>query len=257
MRRRLRAALVVVAALALLVVGIASADKPVVIEPVGQLPVVNGGFSPKALPKKGKPAPIAFGLSVTLATGDGSAPPALHEVSLELDRHIAVDAEGITVCPRRKVEGPSPEERCGPALVGKGTVEVLIHTPEQEPFLARGKLLAFNAGVKRGTPKIFLYAYLAPPASMALLTTVEVTKIDRGRYGTEWLFAFPTIADGYGSITKLDLEISKRFPYMGEEKSYLLARCADGHLAGRATSVFASAGPALTDSFVRSCVSKP
>lgn len=256
MRRRLRSALAIGTALALAIAGIALADGPVTVEAGGQPLVINGGFSPKALPRKGRPAPIALGLSARVATADGSIPPALHEVSLELDRHITADAKGIAVCPRANVEGPSPEQRCRSALVGKGTMDVLIQIPEQLPFIARSKLFAFNVGVKHGAPTILLHAYLPSPVSMAVLATVGVTKIHQGRYGTKWLFVFPKIADGYGSITKFDLEIGKRFPYMGEEKSYLLARCPDGHLDGRAASVFAG-GSAQMDSFVRSCTPRP
>ena len=255
MKSHLRSLLAVGTALALAVVGIASADGPVTVEAGGQLQIINGGFAPKVLPKKGKPAPIAFGLSAVVTTADGSAPPALREVALELDRHITADATGVATCPRRNVERLSPEERCRPALVGKGTMDVFIHIPEQAPFTARSKLFAFNAGVKHGTPSILLYAYLPPPVSVAVLATVGATKIHQGRYGTKWFFAFPKIVDGYGSITKLNLEIGKRFHYMGEEKSYLLARCPDGHLDGRAASVFAG-GFTQTDSFVRSCVPK-
>ncbi len=253
--RRLRSALAIGTVLALAAAGTAWADKPTVVEAGGPLLVINGGFSPKALPK-GKPAPITFGLSARVATADGSIPPALHEVSLELDRHITADVTGMATCPRRSVEGLSPEERCRSALVGKGVMDVFLHIPEQAPFTARSKLFAFNAGVKHGTPAIFLYAYLPSPLSVAVLATVAVTKIHQGRYGTKWLFAFPKIADGYGSITQLNLEIGRQFHYMGEEKSYLLASCPDGHLDGRAASLFAS-GFAQTDSLVRPCVPKP
>jgi hypothetical protein len=237
------------------VAAIASADKPAVVEVGDLLPIVNGGFSPKALPKKGRPAPITFGLSAQVATGGGSTQPVLHEVTLELDRHITVDAKGMPICPLGNVESPPPERRCRPALVGKGTIEVLVGFPEQPPFSVKDKLLAFNGGVKHGVKSIFLYAYLSSPVSAAMVTTVGVTKVDRGRYGTKWLFVFPKIAGGYGSITSLNLEVSKRFPYLGEEKSFLVAGCPDGHLDGRATSVFAD-GTVEADSFARSCVPK-
>lgn len=214
------------------------------------------GLHAEGAAEEGKPAPIALGLSARVTSADGSAPPALHEVSLELDRHITADATGIAICPRRNLKGPSPEERCRSALVGKGTMDVFVHLPEQSPFTARSKLFAFNAGIKHGTPTIFLYAYLASPVSAAVIATIGATKIDQGRYGTKWLFAFPTITDGYGSITKLNLEIGRRFRSLGEEKSYLLARCPDGHLDARAASVFAD-GSAQMDSFVRSCSPKP
>lgn len=256
MRSRIRVALAVGTALALAGVGIASAEKPTIVQAENPLPVINGGFSPKALPKKGKPAALTFGLSARVATADDSAPPALHEVSLELDRHITADAKGMPACSRVEVEGPLPEESCRAALLGKGTIDVLVRAPGQAQFATKGKLLAFNAGFKHGTPTIFLHAYLAAPASEVVLTTVRVTKINRGRFGTKWLFLFPRIAGDYGSITRLNLKIGRLFSYMGKKKSYLLARCPDSHLDARATSVFAD-GSAQADSFVRSCTPKP
>lgn len=253
MRKRLRPALAIGGtALALAVAGIASADKPVVVEAGDLLPIVNGGFSPKVLPARGKSAPIAFGLSAKIDTADGSTAPVLHEVSLELDRHITADATGMAICPSGNVESPPPQERCRPALVGRGTMEVVIGFPEQAPFAIQGKLLAFNAGVKHGALAILVYAYLPSPVSGVVRTTAGVAKISQGRYGTKWLFVFPKIAGGYGSIAEFNIEISKRFPYMGEEKSYLVARCPDGHLDARAAAVFAD-GSVQTGSFVRSC----
>jgi hypothetical protein len=239
-------------ALALAAVGVASAEKPTVVKVEGSPLAINGGFSPKALPKRGKPAPLLFHLSAEVRSASGSVTPALHEVSLELDRHITADAKGMAICPAGNVESPPPEERCGPALIGRGTMEVLVGFPEGAPFSVVSKLFAFNAGIKHGTPTILIYTYLPSPVSAAMVTTVGVTKIDRGRYGTRWLLAFPKIAGGYGSIVGLSLEIGRRFRYLGEEKSYLLGRCPDGHLDGRATSVFTD-GFAQTDSIVRSC----
>ena len=256
MRRHLLAALAAGAALALAAVGIASAEKPTVVQAGNSLPVIGGGFAPKALPRKGRPAPLTLGLSARVTTVEGEVPPTLREVSLELDRHITADATGMASCSRRKVERVRPAEGCRSALVGKGVMDVYVHFPEQSPFTARSKLFAFNAGVKHGTPMIFLHAYLASPLNKVVLTTVAVTKIDRERYGTKWLFDFPEITGGYGSISDFTLEINRQFPYMGEEKSFLLARCPDGHLDGRATSVFAD-GSTQMDSFVRSCSPKP
>lgn len=256
MRRHLLAALAAGAALALAVVGIASAEKPTVIQAGNSPLVINGGFTPKELPRKGRPAPLALYLSGRVTSADGSAPPALHEVSLELDRHIIADATGMASCSRREVERARPAEGCRSALIGKGLMDVYVHLPEQSPFTARSKLLAFNAGVKHGTPTIFLHAYLASPLNKVVLIPVAVTKIDRERYGTQWLFAFPEITGGYGSISDFTLEINRRFPYMGEEESYLLARCPDGHLDGRAASVFAS-GSTQMGSFARTCTPKP
>lgn len=256
MRKPLRSALVVGFTLALWAAGIAAAEKPVIVEAGGLLPIVNGGFAPKALPKKGKPAPVALHLSAKADNADASVPLALREMSLELDRHITADAEGMAICPLGNVESPPPEERCRSALLGKGLMNVLVEFPEQAPFIVGSKLFAFNAGGKRGRLKILLRAYLPAPVSAAVLIPITVTKIDRGRFGTKWLFAFPKIAGGYGAITEFSLDIGRRFHYLGEERSYLLGRCPDGHLDGRGVSVFAD-GLTEAGSFVRSCTPKP
>jgi len=256
-RGRLRLALTVGTALVLALAGveIGSAETPVVVEAGGLLPVVVGGFSPTALPKRGKPAPIALNVSGKIETMDGSIPSALREVVLELDRNVTVNPKGMAVCGRGNIESPPPTERCRSALVGKGRISVAIAFPEQMPFTAKSRLFAFNGGEKRGTTTVFVYTYLAAPVNAAVVMTVEVAKIHEGRYGTKWLVAFPKIAGGYGSITKFDLTINRRFHYEDRSESYLLAKCPDRHLDGHASSVFAD-GSEQSDSFVRPCVPK-
>jgi hypothetical protein len=236
-------------------VGIASAEKPGYVELGGLLPVVVGGFSPKALPRRGKPAPIALNLSGKIETTDGGIPAALREVVLELDRNVTVDPKGTAVCRLGNIDSPPPTERCRPALVGKGWISVLVAIPEQAPFTAKSRLLAFNEGVKRGKTTVLIYGYLAAPVSASFVIAVEVAKIDERRYGTRWRLTFPKFVGGYGSVTKFNLTISRRFQYEGEKQSYLLAKCPDGHLDGHASSLFAD-GSEGSDSFVRSCVPK-
>ncbi len=256
-RGRLRSTLAGGTALlmALAGVAIASAETPAVVEAGGLLPVVMGSFSPTALPKRGKPAPIALNVNGKIATMDGSIPSALREVALELDRNVTVDPEGMAVCGQGNVESPPPTERCRSSLVGKGKMSVVVAFPEQAPFTTRSKLFVFNGGEKRGTTTILVYTYLGAPVSAAVVMTVAVAKVHEGRYGTKWLVAFPKIAGGYGSITEFDLTISRRFRYEGKNKSYLLAKCPDRHLDGHASLVFAD-GSEQSDSFVRPCVPK-
>ena len=232
---------------------LASADEPTIVQVGGPLPIINGGFSPTALPRN-KLAHIAMDLSSKVETPEGTHPPALHEVILELDKNVAVGAKGLPRCPRR-VEEEEGEERCRPALVGRGTMEVEVEFPEQKPFIAKSKLLAFNGGVKGGVTTIFTHAYLSAPVSAAVVTTIEVSKVHNGRYGTNWVETFPKIAGGYGSITSFSLTVDRQFTYRGKRRSYLLAKCPDGHLNAHATSIF-SDGSEQPDSFVRPCTPK-
>jgi hypothetical protein len=230
----------------------ATAEAPSVVEVGGGPPVVNGGFSPKALPR-GKPAHIAMDISLHPPE---TPSPALHEVALELDRNITVDAKGMVICPPGTVEGPPLAQRCRSAAIGGGELEVEVAFPEQAPSVAKGKLLAFNGGVSGGKTTIRTTAYLGSPLSEWIVINVEISKVHNGRYGTKWDETIPKIAGGYGSIKSLDLLIDRRYRDGGEIKSYLLGRCPDGHLNARATSIFADAS-VRTDSFVRSCSPAP
>jgi hypothetical protein len=226
----------------------APAEAPLVVKAGGGPPMVNGGFLPKALPR-GKPAHIAMNLSLQ---PPDEAPPALHEVVLELDRNITVDSKGLAICPPGNIESPPPPQRCKSASIGRGEIEVEVAFPEQAPFVAKGKLFAFNAGAGGGRTTIRTYAYLGPPLSAAIGIDIGISKIHDGRYGTKWVETIPKIAGGYGSIKGLSLSINRRYGDGGEIKSYLLGRCPDGRLDARATSIFADAYE-QTNSFVRSC----
>jgi hypothetical protein len=94
------------------------------------------------------------------------------------------------------------------------------------------------------------------PVNTTVVTKVGITKIHERRYGTKWLFAFPKIAGGYGSITEFSLSLCKRYPYKDEKKSYLSARCPDGHLNGHATAIFVD-DTERSGSFIRSCIPMP
>ena len=70
MRKRLITTLALGAALAVAVAGIATADKPTIVQAGNLKLTLNGGFTPKALPKSGKPAPISLNVSGKIQTID-------------------------------------------------------------------------------------------------------------------------------------------------------------------------------------------
>jgi hypothetical protein len=243
---------VVAVALAALAGAPASADKPTIVEAGDLLPIVNGGFSPKALPRA-EFAHVAMGESGSIKPLVGGArPSALQEVILELDRNLAIDARGLSVCPPGNVESLPPPERCSSALVGRGAMEVEVEFPEQKPFTLESKLFAFNAGIRERQRTIYLYAYLMAPISASVVSTIKVSKVHDSRYGMRWVESFPKIAGGYGSITDFSLTIDKQFGFRGKRRSFLLAKCPDGHLNALATSIF-SDGSEQQDSFARAC----
>jgi hypothetical protein len=243
--------------LAVAFAGIATAYKPTIIKEGNLELILNGGFSPKKLPKK-KLAPIHLKLSGTINTIDGKHPPALSEVIVETDKNGAINAKGLAKCTAGKLvarETPAAKAACKAALVGTGTTDVEVEFAEQTPFIAHSKLLAFNGGVKNGKTTIFIHAYLSNPVSAAVVTTVKVSKIHNGRFGTKSIATIPLIAGGYGSVKSFNLEFFRTFTFRGRTQSYLLAKCPDGKLKAHAESFFRE-GPKLVGNFTRACTPK-
>ena len=254
MRKRLISIMALGAALAVAVAGIATADKPTVVQ-VGNLKLtLNGGFSPKKLPKKGKPAPITLNVSGKIQSVDGTHIPAVKEIIVETDKNGSIDVKGLPKCTSGKLQAQdtkAAEKICKKAIIGKGTTNVEVEFPESKPFIAKSKLLAFNGGVKGGKTTIYIHAYLSSPVSAAVVTTVKISKIHKGRYGTKSVALIPKIAGGYGSAKEFSLTFNRGY----KNTPYLFANCPDGHLNAKATSIFAD-GTRLVGSFVRSCTPK-
>lgn len=257
MRKRLTAVLVLGTVLAVACAGIATAYKPTIVK-LGNLELIlNGGFSPTKLPKN-KLAPIHLNVSGIINTIDGTHPPAMNKVIVETDKNGTINAKGLAKCTIGKLvarETSAAEKACKTAIVGKGQTDVEVEFAESKPFIAKSKLLAFNGGVKGGTTTILIHAFLKNPVSAAVVTTVKVSKIHNGPYGTKSIATIPVIAGGAGSVKKFNLEFFRQFTYKGKKQSYLLAKCPNGKLQAHAEAFFAN-GDKLVGNFVRPCTPK-
>jgi len=216
---------------------------------VGNLEVeYDGGFSPKALPKN-KLAPISFFLWAKLRTLDGKHPPAIREFKLEGDKNVVVDVKGVPTCTSGKLQSQTTagaRKACGPAIVGSGTTDVEVEFTEQPPIDVHSELLAFNGGVKGGVTTLYIHAYLTAPVTAAIVTTVKIKKVKKGRYGTESIALVPKIAGGAGSVTYFKLKF---------DKGILFAKCPDGRLQAHGTGVFAD-GTKASATVIRPCTPK-
>jgi hypothetical protein len=255
MRKYLLLTTALAALIAVSAVGVASAgNKPVTVEAGNLKFTFNGGFSPSKLPKK-KLAPIALTASGKIATKDGSHPPALKEVIVDTDKNGAVTTVGYPKCTSGKLQSQDTahaEAICKKAIIGKGTTEVEIKFPEQNPIPVKSKLLVFNGGTAGGVTTFFIHAYITVPTPAAIVTTVKIKKIHKGRYGLESIASIPRIAGGSGSVKSFSLTINKKYTFKGKKMSVLSAKCPDGKLQAFATAKFAD-GTSASAGIVRTC----
>jgi hypothetical protein len=258
MRKRLKWILALTAAIVLAAGGTAAlAAKPTVVVLGNLVLKLNGGVTPKALPKH-KLAPITLNLSAELSTKDGSHPPALQIFEAEFDKNGTINAKGLPACKRGKIEArdtASAKAACKSSIVGEGSAEAEVEFAEQKPFKAKGPLIVFNGGVKGGKTQLYVHVYANVPAPTAFITPVTVTKIHAGKYGNKVVGKIPVIAGGAGSTIKFQIKNHKIFRYKGKKQSYLLAKCATGKFYARGSAKF-SDGSRLKGNVIRPCTPK-
>jgi hypothetical protein len=190
----------------------------------------DGGIAPSKLPRQGK-VPVTARLNGEIETRDGTHPPALQSIDLEIDKTIGVDAVGLPTCRASQLQARNTvdaKQACGSAIVGSGAAEVEVEFPEQKPFRSSGPLVLFNGGVQGRTTTVFLHAYVDVPAPTAIVVKATITRIHRGRFGLQIAAKVPRIAGGSGSVTMFDLKVGRKFTYKGQKKSFLVAGCPTG-----------------------------
>lgn len=231
--------------------GVAAAAKPVYV-PLPDLEArIDSAVKPTALSRT-EPTPIAFGLFGNIRNLSGLHPPALRELILESDKNIAIDVKGVPTCRSNGLissDIAQVEARCRPAIIGSGHLTAQIAFPGMAPVPAQSKLTVINDGFKGGVTTLFVHAYITVPVPAAIVATVKIKKIRKGRYGLMWVATFPKIAGGSGSITRFNLTIKRR-------PGVLTAKCTDGKLQAHGKAAFTN-GPTVQTMVSRSCTPKP
>jgi hypothetical protein len=243
---------VVVLLLIVVLAGIATAHKPTRVVGGGIEATFDGGFKPKALSKT-RLTPITFNISGDIKSTDPEEPhpPALREFVLESDKNAAIDVKGLPTCSASKLQSTNTkaaEAACRSAIIGSGHATAGIKFIEQPEVPARSKIIAFNGGFRGGVTTLYIHAYLTVPVPAAIVTTVKIKKIHKGRYGLLSVASIPKIAGGSGSVTHFDLTINK--------PGVLSAKCTDGKLQVHGKAIFTS-GPTLEATVIRPCTPKP
>jgi hypothetical protein len=250
MQKTLLRALVVLGLVALVGAGAAQALKL----RIGNIIIVaDGGFSPTTLPKK-ENAPIKLFGHATFKTVDGTRPSPLRTLTLEFDKHGAIETRGLEKCSMAKLVATTTKQArglCPDAIVGTGFGTALVELPEQKGIEASSPLTLFNGPVKHGNPTVLGHAHIDYPGPTTYVILIEIQKVHHGRYGFKTVANFPRVVNDYGSPISGHLMIGKEWTYKGKRLSYANAHCADGRLQARAEFSFKDG------SFVQGTIFKP
>lgn len=222
MSRLQRAALLGV--LAVLISGAALARAEVVQK--GSLRVAfEGTFNPHALPRHDA-APVSVAISGRVSTVGRARPPQLRTISIEINRNAALDPGGLPVCRLEAIQPATSEgalAACGASFVGEGSFSANVELPEQSPFPARGKVLAFS-GKLNGRPVVLAHVYGTDPVPTSY-TLPFLIKSSRGRFGTVLSASLPQVTSDWGFVTGIDLRLDRRFRSRGKRRGYVSAGC--------------------------------
>src|SRR4051794_35806145 len=186
----------------------------------------NAEFSPHSLPRQ-TPAPIEVTIKGAVSTSDGSHPPPLQWLEVELNHNGHLYAKGLPSCSAALLQSTSSEEansRCGRALVGRGNFTADIALGTNKPVTSTGRILAFN-GRRAGKPALLLHFFGGVPVRFTLIVPLRIGHRTDGQFGTVLRARIPKLANGFGSITQIDLTLGRRWSFAGKRRSYLSAAC--------------------------------
>ena len=228
-------------ALLVIVTGVLAAAAAAEVVQSGNVRITfHAEFIPHELPRD-RPAPIAVEVEGKISTTDGSQPPPLQRMRVELSSSGKIDTFGLPACRAATLQSTSSGvalRRCGPAQVGHGTFEAQLQLSGR-PIPVDGRALVFN-GIIDGRAGMFIHIYISRPVQVTLVIPLKISH-GSGRFGTVLTTRVPKLAGGFGSITELALKIGRQYTYRGARHSYLSAACTAPHGFRGATFTFAHA----------------
>lgn len=181
-------------------------------------------FDPHSLPRQ-KPASVQIKISGSIKTTDGTHPPPLRWLEIELNRNGKLATAGLPVCSAPLLQSTTTEQafdRCGSAVVGRGNFQAVVALGGDVP--TSGKIIAFNSRLA-GKPALLLHFFAGVPARFTLVVPLKITRKSKGEFGTLLRTRVPKLAGGLGSVTEIDLTIGRRYSSGGRPHSYISAAC--------------------------------
>ncbi|HXV05706.1 MAG TPA: hypothetical protein VFP23_07400 [Solirubrobacterales bacterium] len=185
----------------------------------------EGKISPRALPRQGA-APIGVLIGGQISTTDGTSPPQLKRIEIEINKAGRFDFEGLPTCSVSQIQPSTTQNAirtCRQAKVGEGTFSANVLIPEQSPFPSQGRVVAFN-GMQGKRHVILAHVYGTNPIPTSYTLPLLVSKA-KGTYGTKLTAYLPKTTGDWGFVTGLELSLRRTYYYRGHRHSYLSAGC--------------------------------
>lgn len=254
LRRRRVALLGTALVLALFLVAVAAAAAALELRAGDILVSAESGFSPRSLPRT-RNAPITVHGGGTISTASGALPPILQKITLEFDRHGAVQTSGLPVCTMAKLQATTVAQarrNCPNAIVGEGEGKAVIAFPESRPFPVSTPITIFNGPREHGDPTAIAHAYLSVPIPTTYIIPIVIERVHDGVYGYRVQVNLPSIAGGAGVPISGSVRVGRKWTFEGHRYSYLSARCETGRLQAKGEFSF-SDGNVLFGTFIKAC----
>lgn len=254
-RAALSGAAALCCALAIALAGSALAEEAVV--KVNDLILrADGSFQPLILPRH-RFAPIRFQGHVDIAAKGGGRPTVLEEAAIDFDRDGRLSAAGLPSCRPEQLAAVGVgegREICRGAIVGSGRIEASIELAGGGMVRGSSPLTIFNGPLQEGRPTAVVHARMTVPETQTFAILVPIERRP-GAFRYRARLAVPEIAGGRGAITRIEVEIGRRFSSAGKRRSYASARCSDGILQTHGRFSFAD-GTVVDGSVEKACASR-
>jgi hypothetical protein len=209
---------------------------------------VTGGFQPQTLPRSTY-APIDFQGEADFSSRSGAQPPALTEAVVYFNRAGRLEVTGLPTCAAEQVAGldtAAARATCAGAIVGEGTVAAELAGIELS-----SPLTIFNGPAEAGHPTAVLHARFGAPLEQTFAIPVPIERIP-GPFRYKVTVQVPLLAGGRASLTRLRVDVGRRYRAGGVKRSYVSARCADPVIRTRGRFTFAE-GTTVDGSVERFC----
>src|SRR5262249_51203054 len=67
--------------------------------------------------------------------------------------------------------------------------------------------------------------FITSPTQVTFVLPLVISRRSKGEYGTLLTANVPRLAGGLGSVTQIDLTVSRQYSYRGQRRSFISASC--------------------------------